>query len=244
LAAWRALLLSVIPITGLGGDLAPPAERPPGSLLDLTLDQLAETPIPKVEAASKWAQPVTQVPSSVSIVTAEQIKLYGYRTLADVLQSTAGFHVSYDRNYSYLGTRGFNRGDYNGRVLLLVDGHRVNNPVTDAAFIGTEFLLDVDLIERVEIVRGAGAVLYGNNAFFGVINVITRQGRDQPGYGAELAGEAASFDTYKGRATYAHRFTNAVELLLSGTLYESDGAHHLAFRSLYQPPPGVSMSTN
>jgi iron complex outermembrane receptor protein len=235
-----ALLPSVIPITGFGADSAPPAQQPPGSLLDLTLDQLAEIPIPKVEAASKWAQPVTQAPSSVTIVTAEQIKLYGYRTLADALQSVRSLYVSYDRNYSFLGTRGFNPGDYNGRILLLIDGHRVNNPVTDGAFLGTEFPLDVDLIERVEIVRGPGAVLYGNNAFFGVINVITRRGKDQPGYGAEVSGEAASFDTYKGRVTYAHRFTNTVELLLSGTLYDSDGAHGLAFRSLYQPPPGVT----
>jgi len=236
-ATLRALLLSAVPITGLGGELAPPAERPPGSLLSLTLDQLAEMPIPKVEAASKWAQLVTLAPSSVTIVTNEQIKLYGYRTLADILQGTAGFHVSYDRNYSFLGTRGFNPGDWNGRVLLLVDGHRVNNPVTDAAMIGTEFVLDVDLIDRVEIVRGPGAVLYGNNAFFGVINVITRKGREQPGYGAELSGEVASFDTYKGRVTYAHQFTNAVELLLSGTLYNSEGARHLGFRSLHQPQP-------
>src|SRR6059036_1693978 len=120
-------------------------------------------------------------------------------------------YVTYDRNYSILGVRGFSQGSFNNRVLLLIDGHRVNNSLSDGAFIGTEFILDVDLIEKVGIIRGPGSSLYGNNAFFGVVNVITRKGRDLSGNGAELSGEAASFDTYKGRATYGNRFQNGLE---------------------------------
>src|SRR5205823_9088176 len=113
------------------------------------------------------------------------------RTLADILQSVRGLQVSYNRNYSFVGVRGFNRGDFNSRVLLLVDGHRINNSLSDGAFIGTEFILDVDLIDRVEVIRGPGSSLYGNNAFFGVVKVITRKGRDMSGYGAEFSVEAA-----------------------------------------------------
>src|SRR5207245_6889213 len=145
---------------------------------------------------------------------------------------------SYDRNYSYLGIRGFNVGYFytrNNRVLLLVDRHRINNGLTDGAAIGTDFILDVDLIERVEIIRGPGSSLYGNNAFFGVINVITRKGRDMAGIGGEVSGEVASLDTYKGRVTYGNRFTNGLEMLLSGTIYDSEGHDRLFYKEFDQP---------
>jgi iron complex outermembrane receptor protein len=136
--------------------------------------------------------------------------------------------VTYDRNYSYVGIRGFNRpGDYNTRVLLLIDGHRINDNIYEQAIIGTEFPLDVDLIDRVEIIRGPGSSLYGSNAFFGVINVITRNGRDVKG--TELSAEAASFETYKSRASYGTRFKNGMEMLLSGTVYDSEGPRHLYY---------------
>ena len=188
-------------------------ERPATELADLSLAQLMQIEIPTVVAASKHAQKVTEAPSSVTIITAEEIKRYGYRTLADVLRSVQGFHVSYDRNHAFLGTRGLSLGDFNSRILLLVDGHRVNNNLTDGAYIDTAFILDVDLIDRVEIIRGPGSVLYGNNAFFGVINVITRKGKKLDG--TEVSGEYASYDTYKGRLSYGKSFKNSVEFLLS-----------------------------
>ena len=192
------------------------AQTPPPT--EISLEELLKMEIPIVEAASKYKQKITEAPASVTIIGADEVKKYGYRTLADILRSAPGLYVSYDRNYSFLGVRGFSLGDYNNRVLLLVDGHRLNNSLSDSAFIGTEFPLDVDLIERVEIIRGPGSSLYGNNAFFGVINVITRKGRDMAGTGGEVSGEVASFDTYKGRVTYGHRFTNGLEMLLSGTI--------------------------
>ena len=74
-----------------------------------------------------------------------------------MLRSVRGFYTTYDRNYSYVGIRGFARpGDYNTRVLLLVDGHRLNDGIYDMAPIGTDFPIDVSLIERVEVIRGPG----------------------------------------------------------------------------------------
>ena len=204
--------------------------KPPTDPTDIPFDELVKWEIPTTTTPSKIEQPITEAPSSVTIIEADEVKKYGHRTLADILRSVPGLYVTYDRQHNFLGTRGFNRGDFNSRVLLLVDGHRVNNNLTDGAFIGTSFLLDVDLIDRVEIARGPGSVLYGNNAFFGVINVITRKGGDLKGLGGEISGEVASFDTYKARATYGHRFTNGLEVLLSGTFYDSDGADRLFFK--------------
>jgi outer membrane receptor for ferrienterochelin and colicins len=202
-------------------------------LKSLDLDALLDVKVEMVYGASRYAQKTTEAPSSISIISRDEIQRYGHRTLADVLQSVPGFHVSNDRNYSFLGARGINLGDFNSRILLLIDGHRVNNNLTDGAHIGTEFLLDVDLIERVEIIRGPGSVLYGNNAFFGVINVVTRKGAQVDG--AEIAGAFASFDTYQGRATIGKSFTNGLDLLLSGTLYDSAGADQLFYKEFNDP---------
>jgi iron complex outermembrane receptor protein len=185
--------------------------------------------VPIVEGAVKRPQLITEAPSSVTVVSSDEIKKYGHRTLADVLQSVRGLHVTSDRNHSFLGNRGFNLGDFNSRVLLLVDGHRVNHNLSDGALIGTDFILDVDLIDRVEVIRGPGSVLYGNNAFFGVINVITRKGGSMSGHGAEASAEVASFDTYKGRVTYGRSFTNGLEFLLSGSFYHSEGEEQILF---------------
>jgi outer membrane receptor for ferrienterochelin and colicins len=202
-------------------------------LTKVSIEELMNMDVPKVYAASKVEQKTTEAPSSISVIPAEDIKRYGYRTLADVLQSEPGFNVSYDRNYAFLGARGVSLGDFNSRVLLLVDGHRVNNNLTDGAFIDTAFILDVDLVDRVEIIRGPGSVLYGNNAFFGVINVITRQGRQLNG--AEVSFDYGMFDTYKGRLTYGRQFTNGLNLLLSGTIYESAGDPNLFYKEFNNP---------
>ena len=204
-------LLIALAQSGLAEETNAIPQKPPENS-ELRLEDLTKLEIPTVEGASKYSQKTTEAPASVSIITSDDVKKYGYRTLAEILQSVRGLQVSYNRNYSFLGIRGFNRGDYNSRVLVLVNGHRINNSLSDGAFIGTEFILDVDLIDRVEVIRGPGASLYGNNAFFGVVNVITRKGRDLSGYGAELSGEVGSFDTYKGRATFGQKFEN-------GTLY-------------------------
>jgi iron complex outermembrane receptor protein len=99
--------------------------------------------------------------------------------------------------------------------------------------LGTEGVVDVDLIDRVEIIRGPSSSLYGTNAVFGVINIITKRGRDIRGL--EVSGEYGSYQSYKGRVTYGNRFQNGLELLLSTSFYDSHGHHHLFFREFADP---------
>jgi outer membrane receptor for ferrienterochelin and colicins len=194
------------------------AQQQTSDLAEASLEELSNI---QVYSASKHMQGAREAPSSVTVVTADEIQKYGYRTLADILRSVRGFYMNYDRNYSYLGVRGFARpGDYNTRILLLIDGHRINDNVYDQAMLGTEFPLDVDLIERVEIIRGPSSSLYGTNAFFAVINVITRKPGQLNGW--ELSFEPSSFDTYKGRATYGGKY-KAMDMFLSGSFYDSQG---------------------
>ncbi len=199
-------------------------------LSELPLEQLGNI---KVYSASKHLQDTADAPSSITVITAGEIQLHGYRTLADILQTARGFFVTNDRNYSSLGVRGFARpGDYNTRILLLVDGHRLNDNIYDEAMIGTEFPVDVDLIERIEIVRGPVSSLYGSNALFAVVNIVTKRGGDIQGL--ELLTDAGSFNTYQGRISYGRR-SQQLEFLVSGTFYGSRGQSRLFFPEFNTP---------
>ncbi|MEO7274000.1 MAG: TonB-dependent receptor plug domain-containing protein, partial [Vicinamibacterales bacterium] len=119
----RALLLAVLVAT------ATPAAAQ-SRLPDLSLEDLMKLDSGQVFGASERLQPALEAPSSVSFVTAAEIEQYGFRTLADILRSVRGMYVTDDRNFSLVGVRGFAKpGDYNSRILLLVNGHRVNDNV-------------------------------------------------------------------------------------------------------------------
>ena len=182
----------------------------------------------QVFGASERLQPVIEAPASVSFITAEEIRRFGYRTLADILSSVRGMYVTADRNFSYIGTRGFSQpGDYNSRILLLVNGHRVNDNILGQAEIGAEFGFDPAIFERVEVIRGPASSLYGDSAFFAVVNVITRTGASL-GAGS-LTLEAGTLGTQLVRGTSGQVFANGAELALSGTFERSDGVRRLYF---------------
>ncbi|MEW6066891.1 MAG: TonB-dependent receptor [Nitrospirota bacterium] len=209
-------------------------ETTPSELTQLSIEELMELEVATVYGASKYEQKVTEAPSSVSIITSDEIKKYGYRTLADILRSVRGLYVTYDRNYSYVGVRGFNRpGDYNSRILLLIDGHRINDNIFDSFLIGQDAIIDVDLIDRVEVIRGPGSSLYGSSAFFAVVNVITKRGADIEG--TEVSGEVGSLDTYKGRVSYGDKSENGFEGIVSGATYDSKGHQRLYYKEYDDP---------
>src|SRR5258708_24355371 len=191
-------------------------EQPGPDLTKLSLADLIKVQIETGYGASKFGQNVTRAPASVTIVTVDEIQKYGYRTLADLLRSVPGFYVSYDPQDAYIGRRGISRpSDYNTLVLILIDGHRVNENVYDGTYIDGEFVLDFDLIDRVEIIRGPGSSLYGTDAFFAVINIFTKRGRDLKGTKVSLS--AGGQQSYQGLVRYGRQFTNSLYLLLPDT---------------------------
>ena len=204
------------------------------SLPPLTLEELMRLDAGRVFGASERMQPAIEAPASVSFITAKEIARYGYRTLADILRGVRGMYVSDDRNFSLVGVRGFSTpGDYNSRILLLVNGHRVNDTVFGQAEIGAEFGLDPAMFERVEIIRGPASSVYGDSAFFAVVNVITRSGASLDG--ASIAVEGATFGTVLTRASMGHRFTGGAELAVSGTVGRSAGAPRLHYPDFDRP---------
>jgi outer membrane receptor for ferrienterochelin and colicins len=223
----RILRLLIVSLSSLllCGATGPDTTSPAKDLTELPIEELMHI---SVYGASKYEQKLMEAPAYVTIINNEEIKKYGYRTLADILRSVPGFFITDDHNYQYLGVRGFNRpGDYNSRILLLVDGHRLNDGLYDQAPIGTDFPVDVDLFDRVEVIRGPSSSIYGTNAFFAVVNVITRNGRDLKGAdqkGLEASANAGSFNSYKGRLSYGNQWAQGPELLVSGSYYTSQGS--------------------
>lgn len=163
-----ALILSAITGTSLA------SQRIKVDLDDLSLEQLLEV---KVVSASKFEQRGRDAPSAAQVISGEEIRRHGWRTLTEALNALPGLYASNDKAYDFLGARGFQiTGDYNTRFLLLIDGQRNNDNIYESALTGTEGWLDLSAVERIEYIPGPGSALYGANAMFGVINVITRRG--------------------------------------------------------------------
>lgn len=183
-------------------------------LTELSLEDLRQV---KVTSASKYEQKQTEVAAAVSVITRDEIKAFGWRTLDQAMASLPGIYTTYDRQYTYLGTRGFGLpGDLNTRVLLAIDGNRVNDVVFDFAKFGIGFPLDMDLVERIEFIAGPGGAIYGQNAMFGVINVITRNGAQVNG--GELTASWKSPQTMgEGRISGGMVLSNGVDVLLSAS---------------------------
>lgn len=185
----------------------------------LSLDSLLNV---KISTASKYWQTSSEAPASVSIITATDIERYGYQNFEEVLKSIRGFYVSNDRNYTYLGVRGFSRPtDYNNRILLLIDGHAMNENVYGSAPLGTDFSMDLSTIERIEVVRGPGSVLYGTGAMFAVINIVTKKGSSVDGI--HVSAKRGSFGRLEGSAIVGKQLGNGVALFMSGIWSDSKG---------------------
>ena len=208
-------LLLVTPLLAAGSE----------DLADLTLEQLVQHDVIR---ASKIAQQISDSPSAVAIVTAADIRAYGYRTIADVINSMRGLYTTYDRRYQYMGGRAFGAPeDYVGRVMLLIDGYATQDNLFNTAYIEDSGLIDIELVERVEYVPGTGSVTYGNNAMLGIINIVTKRGGDFNA--AQLSTEVGSHGMNKQRITFGKQFENGADLLLSASLLDVEG------QSLYFP---------
>jgi outer membrane receptor protein involved in Fe transport len=185
-AAEQAMLyarISLLPRAVAGGWAA--------LLLGATLtSRAADAPLPsleallgtEVEAVSRHAESLLDAPAAVTAIGRAEAAALGHVTVADMLGRLPGIYVTTSRAYSSVGVRGFNRpGDYNARLLMSIDGYRVNDAIYDQALPGYEFPIVADWVKRVELVSGPAASVYGSNALLGVVNVVTLDGADAPG---------------------------------------------------------------
>jgi len=154
--------------------LALPAQA--GTLTET--DYFAELPV--VLSASRLSQPLTQTPAAVTIIDRDMIRASGFRDIPDLFRLVPGFNVAYTRDNTWgVGYHGM-ADAYSRRMQVLIDGRSVYLPGFGQVPWNT-FPLAIEDIERIEVVRGPNAAAYGANAFFGVINIITREPAQVPG---------------------------------------------------------------
>jgi iron complex outermembrane receptor protein len=209
-------------------------------LTSLTLEQLLDVPI---VGASKYEQRQSEVAAAVSVITRREIQAFGWRTLAEALSSLPGLYTSYNRQNAIVGARGFGLpGDFNTRLLVMIDGNRINDPIYDAGRFAWDFPLDLDLIERIEFIPGPGGAVYGQNAMFGVVNVITRTGGDIAGPELALTYQDPQ-RLREGRASFGHSFDDSTNLSVSVSGLEARG-EDLFFDFGSLPVSGVAVGSD
>jgi len=186
-------------------------------LLDIKL-----VPLRQVAAASRFTESIEDAPSSVTIIDGQEIRAFGYPTLWEALRGIRGVSLSNDRTYQSAAIRGLGEpNDYGNRMLVLSDGAVLNDNLLNSTFIGTDGRPDLHDIERIEIVRGPGSLLYGAGAMSGVINMVPRA-KDEP---SSVHGGIGTYDNsvVHGRLGFHYNFTPKVGVMASVSGSRSDG---------------------
>ncbi|WP_374674490.1 TonB-dependent receptor plug domain-containing protein [Ideonella sp.] len=210
--------LALASLVAVGVSAALPARATPADLTDLPLESLLDT---EVVSATRFAGQVTDAASAVSVLTAEEIRIYGLRTLGEVLDHMRGIHISHSSDYVYLGARGTGGDTFASRVLMLVDGNPPPDNLYDQLYLGRDGLIDVAMIDRIEYAPGNGSAMYGNNALLGVINVITKRGRTLDG--VEVSGALGDWNQRTWRVSAGRRQANGLEWLASLSVHHDNG---------------------
>jgi len=171
----------------------------------------------KVEAATKTEIPISKAPTSVTVITAKQIRESGARTTLDLLRFVAGVNARWNPMTQTIDIRGFGENPFSNRVLLLIDGAPYNSGDTGGFPLSPAYdFFPIENIKRIEIVRGPGSSLYGENAFWGVINVVTLSGEDLAGGDLQLYG--GSLSTGVGSAVWGQK--SAAGSIIAGVKYQ------------------------
>ncbi len=190
--------------------------------------------IPTVTGAARYEQKQSQAPASVTVITAEDIRLYGYTNLAQILRAQRSFYILNSGESTFLGVRGFLRpGEWNARVLVMVDGRPTREAVYSMSLLDQEQLVPVENIKQIEIIRGPGSALYGQNAVFAVINILTRDGADVNGF--EIKGQGGNLDTGRAVATFGKQVNKDLDVLFSAARYTSSGRDDIHYLDVADP---------
>ncbi|HEY1549547.1 MAG TPA: TonB-dependent receptor [Kofleriaceae bacterium] len=221
------LLISATAVAQPASDPGPavdPGDLPPlpseGETISSTATVLAASSAEEdvVVGAAKREQSLGNVASAVTVVSADRIKRFGYRTVGEAIAGVAGVYLVDNRLSYSVGIRGLNiLGDYNTRILVLVDGATINEAWASFAGLGFDSFISIDEISRIEVIRGPVSSVYGANAFFGIINIVTRGAADAP-----KAWAHTSINSINGSVTSAGFAAGDVRESVRGTVQFMD----------------------
>ena len=172
----------------------------------------------EVTIATRHETQISKAPSIVTVITDEEIKNLGYRTFAEILRTVPGFEILKKADFGDVvpAVRGLESAN---KVRVMLDGHFINNPLRGGAF-GNFDDFPVENIKRIEIIRGPGSAMYGENAFTAVINIITKDAKDIDG--VKVSSGYGSFDTYDENIVFGKTYG---KVSVSGMVHyrQSDG---------------------
>lgn len=165
--------------------------------LSMSLEELMNV---EIITASRKSQKISESPIAVSVITAEDIKRSGMTNIPDILRRVPGVDVASLTSSGYAVTTRRLNERYSNKMLAMIDGRLINKP-----FLGHTLWQNIPVqleeIERIEIIRGPGSILYGANAFAGIINIITKSPEDLKGTFVEAG--VGNLDTYRGTLIHA-----------------------------------------
>ncbi|VAW68404.1 hypothetical protein MNBD_GAMMA09-2253 [hydrothermal vent metagenome] len=184
------------------------------SMLLLSLEDLMNI---EITTTSKFIEKITDSPANIYTFSASQLKQRGYRSIEDLLQALPGVHV---QKYSIPGT--YNTVTFRGvmgnnKFLILQDGVRLNSPAGERTAIGNNYPLYY--AKRVEVLMGPASVVYGADAFMGVINIITRGNDDEDS--GEISLTTGTDDYGYGYANMHQNFENGSSINMGAQAYRS-----------------------
>lgn len=156
-----------------------------------------------VVSATKNSQKLREAPAIIEVITDRDIRERGYRSVAEALRAVPGFSLLYDYTNYNVGVRGINGGmrAWSRIVKVMIDNQPVALRMDSSNFLGPE-LIPMQVVKRIEIIRGPGSALYGADAFLGVINLVTKRGEDLAG--GQLSTGVGSFAQGSVEAGFAY----------------------------------------
>jgi iron complex outermembrane recepter protein len=217
---WFALLVILLVSRALSAQ-----QRPP-DLAELSLEDLMNV---RVTSAAKKEQALSQTPAAVYVITGEDMRRSGITTLPDALRLAPGVDVAQLSSDTWaVSIRGFN-GLHSNKLLVLIDGRSVYSSVFSGVLWNKEDLMLED-VERIEVIRGPGAALWGANAVNGVINIITKSAHETQGGLLTLGG--GMYDRGLGQARYGSSDGHNLDYRLYGKYFNRNSLGGVA--NVYQ----------
>lgn len=193
----------------------------------------------QVTSVSKRAQKVADAPAAVFVITQDDIQRSGARNIPELLEMVPGLEVArIDENKWAIGSRGFN-GRFDDKLLVLIDGRSVYTPLFSGVYWDVQDVM-LDDVERIEVIRGPGATLWGANAVDGVINIITKKAKDTQsalvkagGGDEELTADGVRYGGSVGDKGYYRAYVKGFDFASSTSLTGQD-----AYDGWYQESGG------
>lgn len=227
------------------------------SLFDISLEHNVDW---EVGTPTKSSKKATRSPASITVISHEQIKMYGYNSVAEVLAHISGFSRTNDLVQSHFGIRGIHPGSRAGNrnFKVMLDGQSVNFRANSQNFID-RMLIPISMVERIEVIKGPVSALYGADAFLGVVNVVSKSSEEfirkgqqlklqwlggrhgSDGYFVEVSGgeKILGWDTRVGFSTGQEALDGLSLPLTSpdyGQFADGSGGRHLASRDSDSQP--------